>query len=98
MATTMNFLDWIDNLQDDDIESIYCLYESVRTTSQMGSFTTTESKGNKFVKTSDGGETLRIINERAETAFLNILDFKYGGDFGWVGGHYEFARSMAKDD
>lgn len=29
MATTTDFQEWLDNLDDNHIEDIYCLYESI---------------------------------------------------------------------
>lgn len=99
MPTTTNFNDWIDNLDDTDIEDISHLYDSVQAVDQMGVFKTTQDpQGKKFVTCLPSNETLMLVNFRAETAFLNILDFRFGGDFGWVGGHWDFVRAMRKDD
>ena len=99
MATTTNFNDWIDNLSEQDIDDIYNLYESVRQTTDMGGFKTTQNEREQKFVTSDFNEyTLMLANDRAETAFLNVLDYRFGGDFGWVGGHWDFVRNMRKDD
>jgi hypothetical protein len=39
-----------------------------------------------------------LASGSAVKAFLDKLDYEFGGDFGWVGGHYEFVRAMSKDD
>ncbi len=99
MATTTNFNDWIDNLDEQDIETISHLYDSIQANTQMGEFTTKQdSQGRKFVTSPMHENTLMLATPRAETSFLNVLDYKFGGDFGWVGGHWDFVRAMQKND
>ena len=102
MATTTNFNEWIENLQEEennDIETISHLYDSIQASTQMGIFTTeVDAQDRKFVTCDFHDDTLMLATPRAETAFLNILDDKYGGDFGWVGGHWDFVRNMRKND
>lgn len=98
MATTTDFQEWLDNLDDTDIEDIYNLYESIAHKTQMGSFKCSENNGRLFVTNGDNNQTLMLASDLAANTFLKKLDKDYGGDFGWVGGHYEFVRSMRKDD
>lgn len=95
---TTNFEDYIENLQNDNIETIYSLYYSVSGETNIGGFKTSK-KGTQLVTISDYNTLILILKtDEAKEAFLNILDYKYGGGFGKVYGHYEFIRSMEKDD
>ena len=98
MATTNDFQDWLDNLDDTDIEEIYNLHESITHKTQMGSFKSSENNGRLFVTNGDNNQTLMLASELAVKTFLKKLNKNYGGDFGSVVGHYEFVRSMRKDD
>jgi hypothetical protein len=64
----------------------------------MGGFRCSQNNGKLFVQTDDNDQTLMLASGKAVKAFLDKLDHEYGGDFGWVGGNYEFYRSMRKDD
>lgn len=98
MATTTDFQEWLDNLDETNIEEIYCLYESIVGVTQMGGFNCSQNNGRLFIKTDQNDSTLMLASGKAVKAFLDKLDSEYGGDFGWVGGHYEFVRAMEKDD
>lgn len=94
MATT-NFNEWIENLSKKNIEDINNLYLSITEACEIGGFKTTinATNGRKFVQTEHNDETLMLATPRAETAFLNILDQKFGGEFGWVIGHWDSVRN-----
>ena len=98
MATTTDFQEWLDNLDETNIEEIYCLYDSIVGVTQMGGFSCSQKDARLFIKTDQNDSTLMLASGKAVKAFLDKLDNEYGGDFGWVGGHYEFVRAMAKDD
>jgi hypothetical protein len=99
MATTSSDVqDWLDKLNDNDIEEIYCLYESIVGVTEMGGFKCSQNNGKLFIQNGDIKQTLMLESGKAIKEFLDKLDNEYGGDFGWVGGHYEFVRSMRKDD
>jgi hypothetical protein len=98
MSTITDFQEWLDNLDDTDIEEIYNLYESITGKTQMGSFDCTEKNGRLFVTNGDNDQTLMLASESAVKTFLDKLDRDYGGGFGWVAGHYEFVRNMRKED
>ncbi|GAA4327210.1 hypothetical protein GCM10023115_24950 [Pontixanthobacter gangjinensis] len=98
MPTTTDFQEYLDNLEEDHIEIIHELYESVSGEYQMGAFETERNNGNLFTTSDLNDFTLMLVSDEARDAFLKKLDQDYGGDFGWVGGHYEFVRSMNKDD
>ena len=98
MATTTDFNEWLANLDTEDgIETINNLYDSITSTMLNGEFDTTEKDGKKFVKTNLNENTLLLATSEAEKAFLNILDYKHGGDYGSVKSQYDFTRNMNKD-
>lgn len=99
MATTTDFQEWLDNLDETHIEEINNLYQSITGVTQMGGFSCTQNNNKQiFIKTDQNDTTLMLASGKAIKAFLDKLDSEYGGDFGWVGGHYEFVRAMNKDD
>ncbi len=98
MATTTDFQEWLDNLDETDIEEINNLYESITHKTQMGAFKCSVNNDRYFVTNGDNDQTLMLASELAKDTFLKKLDKEYGGDFGWVGGHWEFVRSMRKND
>jgi len=98
MATTTEFEEWLENIEDDDIEIINNLYESVEFVTQMGEFTCTENNGKLFIQTDDNELTLMLASDKAVKTFLKKLDDDYGGDFHSVVSEWEFYRSMRKDD
>ena len=99
MSTITDFQEWLDNLQETHIEVIYNLYESIVGVTQMGGFTSQQNaEGRIFVTTDENDQILMLASGKAVKAFLDKLDNEYGGGFGWVGGAYEFHRSMEKDD
>lgn len=98
MAITTDFQEWLDNLDDNDIEDIFCLYESIVGVTEMGGFKCSQKNGMLFIQSGDNDQTLMLASGKAVKAFLDKLDNEYGGDFGWVGGHYDFVRAMRKDD
>ncbi|TAH20131.1 MAG: hypothetical protein EAZ08_06985 [Cytophagales bacterium] len=96
--TTTNFDDWLDDLTDDSTYNIYDLYMSIERVTSIGDFKCSEKNGKYFIQTPLNDSVLMLNGEKAKDAFLKQLDYNYGGDFGWVGGQYEFERSMGKDD
>jgi len=98
MATTTDFQEWLDNLDETNIEEVYYLYESIIGVTQMGGFNCSQNNEKLFIKTDQNDSTLMLASGKAIKAFLDKLDNEYGGDYGWVGGHYEFVRAMEKDD
>ncbi len=98
MATTTDFQEWLDNIDDKDIEYIYHLYESINSETQMGGFTSTKKGNQLFIKTDDHDQVLLLASDKAVKGFLAKLDYEFGGGFGWVIGQYDFVRAMRKDD
>ena len=64
----------------------------------MGAFTYIENNGKLFITNGDNDQTLMLASEAAVKTFLAKLDKDFGGDFGWVGEHWDFIRNMRKDD
>jgi len=99
MPTTTDFNEWLDSLHETDINEIYYLYQSINSNTEMGGYSCSSNEREQYFVTSfDNDNTLMLASDKAKQAFLKKLDHEYGGDFGWVGGAYEFARSMEKDD
>ena len=98
MQTTNAPHEWLDNLENRDIEDINNLYECVIHKSQIGAFKCSENNGCLFISNEENDQTLILASEKDVKAFLDKLDKEYGGDFGWVGGNWEFIRNMRKDD
>lgn len=92
MATTTDFQEWLDNLDETSIEEIYCLYESVVGVTQMVGFNCSQNNGRLFIKTDQNDSTQMLASGKAVKAFLDKLDSEYGGDLGWVGG-FTFGRT-----
>ncbi|GEN68065.1 hypothetical protein [Chryseobacterium rhizosphaerae] len=98
MPTITDFQEFIDSIEDKDIEEINSLYESIQGCIEMGSFKCSLNNNRYFVQCDDNDITLMLASEEAKSSFLKVLDYQFGGGFGWVGGQYEFVRSMRKDD
>lgn len=92
------FSNWLNaNLQDEELEDIYCLYLSVYHLDSYGMFSGRKDGTNIIVK-SDACEDYLIIRDDAERQkFLDYLDDKYGEEIG-VEALYSFKRAMEKDD
>jgi len=97
MSKTIDFQEWLDGLDDDDIESIYYLYESIVNEDSYGQFEATRDGDKLTVSEQDRDEKLLLVSEDAKNAFLKKLDEEYGGEMG-VQGEYEYFRSMQKED
>jgi len=64
MPTITDFEEGIDNLDDnEDIEEINNLYESITGKTQMGAFTCSENNGKLFVTNGDNDQTLMLASE-----------------------------------
>ena len=92
------FSDWLDgNLQEDDYEDVYCLYQAVYNIDTYGLYSAKQDGDNIIVK-ADMGEGHLILRGSAERQkFLDYLDDTYGEDIG-VEALYSFNRAMEKDD
>lgn len=97
MLIITNSQEWLDELDDRNIEHMFNLYESIIGITQSGGFTCFQKKRTLYVQTDDHGKTLLLINGKAIKNFLDKLDTDYGGDHGWVGGYFHFVRNAGQD-
>lgn len=98
MQTIKDSQEWLDNLENTDIEDINNLYECVINKSQIGAFKCSENNGCLLISNEENDLALILECKKDVKDFLDKLDKEYGGDFGWVGGNWEFIRNMRKDD
>lgn len=98
METITDFQIWIDNLDSHDIEDIFNLYECISQKSEMGNFRYSEKGGRVFITCTCNKLKLMLASDSAIQAFLSKLDIDFSGEFGWVGGQWEFDRNMRKDN
>ena len=94
---TTDFQDWLGNLDNNDIETINCLYESVSGITEIGVFNSTK-KNNVLLVKSDYSEQVLELTDRKTKLFLQKLDNDFKDEFSSVRTHYEFVRSMRKND
>ena len=92
------YKDWIENNVDaDDYEDVYCLYQAVYNEESYGMFSA-HSEGDNIVVKSDMGEDELILRGSSEQQkFLDYLDDTYGEDIG-IESLYSFNKAMEKDD
>ena len=92
------YKNWIENnLDADDYEDVYCLYQAVYNECSYGMFSA-HSEGDNLVVKSDMGEDSLILRGTVEQQkFLDYLDDTYGEDIG-VESLYSFNKALEKDD
>ena len=93
MVTITNCQEWLDDLDNCNVEDIYNLYESIIGVTQLGGFTCIQKNGIIFLQTDDHHKILMLIHGKDVKAFLDKLDREYGGKIGWVGGMFETIRN-----
>lgn len=98
MATTTEFQEWLDNLDETNTEEMYNLHESILHEAQMGSFICTKTNDQYFVKDLPTNETLMLASEKAKSAFLKKLNEDYAPYFGEIEVEMDFVRAMRKND
>lgn len=78
MATT-DFRAWIyENVEINDINEVWSLYQAVTMVSKDYAPYSVIRKGNAiYVQHSNNNEPLAIVSEEAKTAFINILEYPY---------------------
>lgn len=97
MVIITNSQEWLDGLDNNNIEDIFNLYESIIGVTQLGGFTCIQKNGTLYLQTDDHGKTLVLINGTAVKTFLDKLDTDYGGDIGWVGGYFHATRNTGQN-
>lgn len=90
----LQWLDWIDL---DSYEEIYCLYKSVKDKDEYGLFKVTEEKGKFRLKANHMDEILEFTSEDELLRFADLIEEEYMDDMdaeSWYG----FNRAMEKND
>lgn len=99
MATITEFESWLDSADPDDHEEVYALYQAVSNSENAGIYTCSENKGKYFLKADHVDDTLMLASDKARSAFLSAVDFRFGiAEFGDIEGWYGYKRAMSKDD
>jgi hypothetical protein len=98
MVTITNFQEWLDDLDNNSIEDIYNLYESIIGVTSIGGFTCFQKNGIFHLQTDDHSKILILLDGKSVKAFLDKLDNDHGGDKGWVGGHFYAIRNKGAID
>lgn len=81
---TEDFNYWLENLDDCDSETIYCLYRTIADEENYGGFEIMTSHNSVYLMSPDHDCTLLLPTEDEATEFLEVLDQTFGGDFGSV--------------
>ncbi len=101
MATITDFNEWINAVELEDYNDVYCVYKSITELQEWGGFTgtmRTTSKGNMyFIKCSYMDDILMLASDKAKDAFLTTLEKRFAGDM-TIEGWYDFSYSMEKND
>ncbi|HBS86442.1 MAG: hypothetical protein A2W91_19700 [Bacteroidetes bacterium GWF2_38_335] len=102
MATTSNFKEWVDFVELENYEEIYCIYRSVSDIDEWGAFKCTEKKTSKgsmyFLKCDYCDDTLMLASEKAREYFLKYIESTYVKSDMDIEGWYYFNREMEKND
>jgi len=88
---TEDFNYWLENLDDDDSETIYCLYRTIADEEDHGGFEIMRSHNAIFLMSANHDYTLLLPTEDEVNEFLDVLDTTFGGDFGSVILYHESA-------
>ena len=86
---TEDFNYWLENLDDDDSETIYCLYRTIADEKDHGGFEIMRSHNAVFLMNPNHDYTLLLSTKDDVREFLLELDNNFGGDFGNVILYYE---------
>ncbi|WP_052600187.1 hypothetical protein [Aureispira sp. CCB-QB1] len=102
MATTTDIAGWLDFVEPENYEEIYCIYRSVNDADDWGAFSCTKknsSKGNMyFLKCDYCDDTLMLASEKAKEFFLKYLSDNYVKSDLDIEGWYYLNRAMGKND
>ena len=101
MATIRDFKAWIDGVDLEDYNEVYCLYRAVKDLNEWGGFRCTQretSRGNMyFVKCDYTDDILMLASDKARDYFLDDLEKTHAGELDmehWYGYKY----SLEKED
>lgn len=88
---------WVESLDLEGYEEIYCLYRSIEVLDEYGLFTTRKKGGKIFVKSSLLDEELQLNSEKQKQEMLKFIEDEYMNGMDSEG-FYGFNRAMEKDD
>lgn len=92
------YKDWIDrNLDADDYEDVYCLYQAVYNVDHYGMYSARMEGDNVIVQSDMGEDELILRGDAEQQKFLDYIDDTYGEDIG-IESLYSFNKAMEKDD
>lgn len=92
---THDVKEYVNRMENDSLENIYGLYESIAGEKEMGNFKCTpQSSGELRIEANDAEQTLILGDAGAKENALYQLDKEYGGDFGKVSARYENKRNQ----
>jgi len=88
---------WLDAVELENYEEIYCLYRIAFDKGDMGLFKVEEENGKFILSASHVDEKLEFENEKELHDFANFIEEEYMEDMG-AEGWYGYHRAMEKDD
>lgn len=81
--TTTDFNEWLAGLNLEDFSDIHSLFYAVSKRETYGIFTCTIHEDETFVACeTETDQVLELRSEVAREAFINVLEYNYGGDLG----------------
>ena len=101
MGTTTDFKSWLDFVELENYNDIYCIYRSVQGIDEWGAFKCTEkktTKGELYFLKCDYCDDYLILTEKSRGAFLTVIEKEYVKSDMDIEGWYYFNHSMSKND
>ena len=102
MATTTDFKQWVNFVDLENIEEIYCIYRAVYDIQEWGAFKCSVNKTSNgdryFLKCDYCDDTLMIASEKARQYFLDYIKKEYMQSEADIESWYSYKHSMEKDD
>ncbi len=102
MATTSDFKNWVDFVELENYEEIYCIYRAVADLDEWGAFKCTEkitSKGSMyFLKCDYCDDILMLASDKAREYFMKYIEDIYVQSELDIEGWYSIKRAMEKND
>ncbi len=96
-TTTDDFDLFIGALGDKDIFTIHSLYSSVKYEFTLDEFEHAQTTNGTFITDTLNEYRLCLKTNKARVAFLNILDYQFGGGINSVENYYHYQRNVEKD-
>lgn len=100
MATITEFEEWLEQADPDDHEEVYALFRALTDTETFGPYECIlgPSKTMWFVKAAGADDTLLLASEKARTAFISLVEQRFGDGELDMESWYHFHRNLSKDD